>query len=68
MVLSRDGPIIRYSGAVFDGEHGRKYASAVKKIVDACKAGLDEVVEDGVCLSISVCVETTTYVEILALG
>jgi dynein light chain roadblock-type len=48
MVLSRDGPIIRSTGAVFDGDHGRKYASAVKKIVDACKTGLDEVVEGGV--------------------
>ena len=68
MVLSRDGPIIRSSGAVFDGEHGRKYAGAVKKIVDACKAGLDEVGEGGVCLSISVCAETMTYVDVLALG
>jgi len=43
MILSREGPIIKYSGAIFDGESGRKYAGAVKKIVDACKSGLDEV-------------------------
>lgn len=49
MVLSREGPIIRSTGAVFDGEHGRKYAGVVKKIVDTCKAGFDEVVEGGVC-------------------
>lgn len=50
MVLSRDGPIIRHTGAVFEGEAGRKYAGAVKKIVDACKAGLDDVVDGGVRL------------------
>lgn len=48
MVLSREGPVIRYSGPVFEGEGGRKYAGVVKKIVDTCKAGLDEVTEGGV--------------------
>jgi len=32
---------------VFEGDSGRRYASAVKKIVDTCKAGLDEAVEGG---------------------
>ena len=48
MVLSREGPIIRHTGVVFEGEHGRKYAGVIKKIVDACKHGLDEAVEGGV--------------------
>ena len=43
------GLFIRYSGPVFEGEAGRKYAGVVKKIVDACKAGLDEVSDGGVC-------------------
>jgi dynein light chain roadblock-type len=59
MVLSREGPIIRSSGAVFEGDSGRRYASAVKKIVDTCKAGLDEAVEGG-ARSLS-CPMTTSY-------
>jgi hypothetical protein len=65
MVLSRDGPVIRYSGAIFDGDHGRRYAGAVKKIVDTCKTGLDEVAEGGVCISPPVCIETRTYADVL---
>ncbi|KAF9515141.1 hypothetical protein BS47DRAFT_1294303, partial [Hydnum rufescens UP504] len=47
MVLSREGPIIRHTGAAFEGEHGRKYAGVIKKIVDACKHGFDETIEGG---------------------
>ncbi|KIM33081.1 hypothetical protein M408DRAFT_326738 [Serendipita vermifera MAFF 305830] len=45
LLLSRASPpsIIRHSGVVFDGEQGRKYAKAVGRIVDACKAGLDDI-------------------------
>lgn len=45
LVLSRVSPpsIIRHSGVVFEGEHGKKYARAVGRIVEACKQGLEEV-------------------------
>jgi len=45
LILSRQGPIIRHSGGIFEGEQGRKYAAAVKRIVDCCKAGLDDIEE-----------------------
>ena len=53
LLLSRASPpsIIRHSGVVFDGEQGRKYAKAVGRIVDACKAGLDDIDSETVCLS-----------------
>ncbi|KAH7102273.1 hypothetical protein BKA62DRAFT_699868 [Auriculariales sp. MPI-PUGE-AT-0066] len=35
--------IVRHSGVVFEGELGRKYASAVARIVDSCRQGLEEV-------------------------
>lgn len=35
--------IIRHAGVVFEGEQGRKYASAVQRIVEACSTGLHEV-------------------------
>lgn len=47
MICSREGPIIRQSGSVFEGEQGKKYAAVVKKMVDACKTGLDEVNDAG---------------------
>ncbi|KAF8599266.1 hypothetical protein BDV93DRAFT_546992 [Ceratobasidium sp. AG-I] len=47
LILARQGSIIRYNGVAFEGEQGRKYASAVKKIVDCCRAGLEEVGEEG---------------------
>jgi len=47
MICSRDGPIIRQSGSIFEGESGKKYAAAVKKIIDVCKAGLEEVNDAG---------------------
>jgi dynein light chain roadblock-type len=42
------GSIIRYNGVAFEGEQGRKYAAVVKKIVDCCHAGLEDVGEEGV--------------------
>ncbi|KAG8961967.1 hypothetical protein FRC03_004785 [Tulasnella sp. 419] len=47
MICARDGPIIRQTGTVFEGEQGRRYASAVKRIVDACKTSLEEVDDSG---------------------
>ncbi|KAG8763899.1 hypothetical protein FRC11_009421 [Ceratobasidium sp. 423] len=47
LVLARQGAIIRYSGVAFEGEQGRKYAMAVKKIVDCCRTNLEEVGEEG---------------------
>lgn len=46
LVLSRTSEpvsIIRYAGVVFEGEQGKKYAQAVKRIVDTCTSGLQEV-------------------------
>ncbi|CAE6404524.1 unnamed protein product [Rhizoctonia solani] len=42
LVLARQGAIIRYSGVAFEGEQGRKYAAAVKKIVDCCRTNIEE--------------------------
>ncbi|KZT07856.1 uncharacterized protein LAESUDRAFT_724329 [Laetiporus sulphureus 93-53] len=48
MLLTRSHPvtIIRHSGAVFEGEQGRKYASAVGRIVESVQRGLQEVSGD----------------------
>ncbi|KAH9932393.1 uncharacterized protein B0H18DRAFT_987955 [Fomitopsis serialis] len=48
MLLTRSHPItiIRHSGVVFEGEQGRKYASAVGRIVDSVHRGLEEVSSD----------------------
>ena len=46
---SEPGPvgIIRMSGAIFDGDKGKKYASVVSRMVQAVQGGLDDVqVED----------------------
>jgi len=45
LLLSRGQPvsIIRHSGVVFEGEHGRKYASAIGKIVEGVQSALEEV-------------------------
>ncbi|KAI0366093.1 hypothetical protein BV20DRAFT_691653 [Pilatotrama ljubarskyi] len=45
MLLSRGQPvtIIRHSGVVFEGEQGKKYASAIAKIVHSVQSGLEEV-------------------------
>ncbi|KAF5369277.1 hypothetical protein D9758_002616 [Tetrapyrgos nigripes] len=44
MLLSRGHPvsIIRHSGVVFDGEHGRKYAAVIARIVESVQTGLEE--------------------------
>ncbi|KAG9086835.1 hypothetical protein FRC07_012974 [Ceratobasidium sp. 392] len=47
LILARQGSIIRFTGAAFEGEQGRKYAAVVKKIVDCCHAGLEDVGEEG---------------------
>ena len=40
--------IIRQSGAVFEGEQGKRYAAVVARIVESVQAGLEEVrVDDG---------------------
>ncbi|KAH9992096.1 hypothetical protein BJV77DRAFT_1003452 [Russula vinacea] len=45
LLLSRGQPvsIIRHSGVVFEGEHGRKYASAIGKIIEGVQSALEEV-------------------------
>jgi dynein light chain roadblock-type len=45
LLLSRGQPvsIIRHSGVVFEGEHGRKYAFAIGKIIDSVQSALEEV-------------------------
>ncbi|KAI0938303.1 hypothetical protein AcW1_001932 [Taiwanofungus camphoratus] len=45
MLLTRSHPltIIRHSGVVFEGEQGRKYASAIGRIVESVQRGLEEV-------------------------
>jgi dynein light chain roadblock-type len=56
MLLSRGQPvsIIRHSGVIFEGEQGRKYASAIGRIVESVQGGLEEVYgsdSDGVSVS-----------------
>lgn len=48
ILLTRSHPItiIRHSGVVFEGEQGRKYASAVGRIVESVQRGLEEVSAD----------------------
>ena len=48
MLLSRGQPvtIIRHSGVVFEGEQGKKYASAISRIVESVQAGLEDVSGD----------------------
>ncbi|OCH89139.1 hypothetical protein OBBRIDRAFT_794578 [Obba rivulosa] len=45
MLLSRSHPItiIRHSGVVFEGDQGKKYASAIGRIVESVQTGLEEV-------------------------
>ncbi|CAK5270443.1 unnamed protein product [Mycena citricolor] len=45
ILVSRGHPvsIIRHSGSVFDGEQGRRYASAIGRIVESVSTGLEEV-------------------------
>lgn len=48
LLLSRGQPVtlIRHSGVVFEGEHGRKYAQAIGRIVERVQIGLGEVSTD----------------------
>ncbi|KAI0088927.1 hypothetical protein BDY19DRAFT_946853 [Irpex rosettiformis] len=48
MLLSRGHPVtmIRHSGVVFEGEKGKKYASAISRIVESVQAGLEDVSMD----------------------
>jgi dynein light chain roadblock-type len=45
LLLSRGDQvsIIRHSGVVFEGEHGKKYASVIGRIVESVQTGLEEV-------------------------
>ena len=45
LLLSRGQPvsIIRHSGVVFEGEHGRKYATAIGKMIEGVQSALEEV-------------------------
>ncbi|KAH9958371.1 hypothetical protein BGW80DRAFT_1375991 [Lactifluus volemus] len=45
LLLSRGQPvsIIRHSGVVFEGDHGKKYATAVGKIIESVQGALEEV-------------------------
>jgi dynein light chain roadblock-type len=59
LLLSRGQPvsIIRHSGVVFEGENGRKYASAIAKIIEGVQSALEEVsgeVNEGVCFVCSI--------------
>ncbi len=48
MLLNRGQPvtIIRHSGVVFEGEQGKKYASAIARIVQSVQTGLEDVSGD----------------------
>lgn len=48
LLLSRGHPvsIIRHSGVIFEGEHGRKYAGVIGRIVESVQTGLEEVNPD----------------------
>ena len=45
MFLSRGHPvsIIRHSGVIFEGEQGRKYATAIARIMENVQIGLEEI-------------------------
>jgi hypothetical protein len=44
--------IIRHSGVIFEGEQGRKYASVVKRIVEAARSGYEEIGDGSVSIPI----------------
>ncbi|KAJ8519417.1 hypothetical protein ONZ45_g3636 [Pleurotus djamor] len=48
ILMSRGHPysIIKQSGVIFDGEHGRKYAAAIGKIMENIQGALEELSED----------------------
>lgn len=61
ILMSRGHPygIVRQSGVIFDGEHGRKYAAAIGKIMENVQSSLEELSDepnDGVRLML--CVNT----------
>ena len=45
ILLSRSTPasIIRHAGSVFEGEQGKKYATAIKRMADTVQAGLEDI-------------------------
>ncbi|KAA1477452.1 hypothetical protein DENSPDRAFT_861542 [Dentipellis sp. KUC8613] len=45
LLVSRGQPvsIIRHSGVVFEGEQGRKYATAIARMVESVQGALEEV-------------------------
>ncbi|KAJ7625307.1 hypothetical protein DFH06DRAFT_1339652 [Mycena polygramma] len=45
ILIGRGHPlsIVRHSGAVFEGEQGKKYAAAIGRIVESVQTGLEEV-------------------------
>jgi dynein light chain roadblock-type len=45
--------IIRHSGVIFEGDQGRRYASAVGKIVESVQGGLEEVAGENDVVSLS---------------
>jgi dynein light chain roadblock-type len=55
MLVSRGHPvsIIRHSGVIFEGDQGRRYASAVGKIVESVQVGLEEAAGDSDVVSLS---------------
>jgi dynein light chain roadblock-type len=55
MLVSRGHPvsIIRHSGVIFEGDQGRRYASAVGKIVESVQVGLEEAAGDSDMVSLS---------------
>ncbi|ETW75660.1 hypothetical protein HETIRDRAFT_422346 [Heterobasidion irregulare TC 32-1] len=48
LLISRGHPasIIRHSGVVFEGEQGRKYATAIGKILDGVQGALEEISDE----------------------
>ena len=62
MLLSRSQPvtIIRNSGVVFEGEQGKKYASAIARIVHSVQTGLEDV-SSGQSDTVSPCSQVHSY-------
>jgi dynein light chain roadblock-type len=60
MLVSRGHPvsIIRHSGVIFDGDQGRRYASAVAKIVESVQSGLEEVAGENDVVSLFCAMES----------
>jgi dynein light chain roadblock-type len=45
ILLSRSSPatIIRHSGSIFEGDQGKKYAGAIKRMADTVQSGLEDI-------------------------